>query len=54
MSTEILIEGEREFDDVLRNDRKNQTNIPIVYFMVHSNGRPLAASNERLVYSYFS
>lgn len=39
-----------EFDEVLRNDR---TTIPIVYFMVHSNGRPLAARNEIAFSNYY-
>lgn len=49
MSIECLIEGEIEFDDMIRNDRKKTPNIPIVYFIVHSNGRAFVARNERLV-----
>lgn len=52
MSIEFLIEGEMEFDDVIRNDRK-KTNIPMVYFMVHSNGRPFVVRNELLVFFSF-
>lgn len=37
MSIEFPIEGELEFDDVLRNDREKNPNIPKVYFMVHAN-----------------
>lgn len=52
MSIEFLIEGEMEFDDVLINDRKiNQTNIPIVYFMVHSNGSPFRFSQRASSFS---
>lgn len=51
MSIEFLFEGEIEFDEVLRNERKKKPNIPIVYFMVHSKGRPFVVRNERLVIS---
>lgn len=51
MCIKIFIEGSMEFDKVLRNEKKGTT-IPIVYFMVHSYGRPFVDRNKRLVFLY--
>lgn len=38
MSFKILIDGSMEFNEVLRNDGKEQ--LSLLFTIVHSNGRP--------------
>lgn len=42
---------EWNFKELLRNDKKKRTTIPIAYFKVHWNGRPLVARKE-IAFSY--